>query len=129
MTILSIDYGRRQIGLAIFQNDQVFTIPPISGESRFVLRDKLNQVVDQYEPEVIILGKPPHGPIQKDVESLKDLLEQRDKKVHLFDEGLTTVQAEHEMHMENMSSKDRKKHVDSLSAESLLRGYLESVEK
>ncbi|MCA9397234.1 Holliday junction resolvase RuvX [candidate division WWE3 bacterium] len=125
MKILAIDYGRKRIGASLFQVDELFTLPAIVLSSKFEAKEKVIQLLEEYSPDVVVLGNPPTGPIRKDIEKLSEMLLRQGVKVHLLDEGLTTVQAEHEMYLENVSAKDRKGLVDSMSAKSLLQAFIE----
>ena len=60
----------------------------------------------------------------------KEMLERRTGlTVTLWDERLTTVEAERTLMESKVRREDRKKYVDKIAAVFILQGYLDSVEK
>lgn len=127
--ILAIDYGRRQLGLAVSDELGVTaqTLPVMSRVNRRTDTQLLRKLVKEKNVRMIIVGSPVHlsGRISEMSEEAKKFAERLAKElrlpVELRDERLTSWDAE------QMSEElGLKKHgaIDSVAAAILLREYL-----
>ncbi len=142
---LSVDFGHARIGLAV--SDSTWTIAQplatIQGDKKPAKAAKNTfQAIQQLEKEkkyridTIIIGLPLNmngtesersKEVRQFFEALKALIP--DVNIVLFDERLTSLQAERAMkEMPSMTRKDRAKKVDSVSSIILLQSYLDSVQ-
>lgn len=131
--ILALDLGERRIGLAI--SDETQTIARgLSVYTRGSLRDDLEYlkgVVQAEEVELIVLGLPVQmdgsfGPqAQKTLEFQRQLISELRLPVELFDERLTTAEAERVL-IEADLRRQRRRHLrDQQAAVLILQGYLD----
>ena len=89
--------------------------------------------MQEYQVEEIVLGFPKNmnntvgDRAEKSLE-FKEMLERRTAlPVTMWDERLTTVEAERTLIENNVRREDRKKYVDKIAAVFILQGYLDSV--
>ena len=134
MRIMGIDYGDRRIGIAVtdplgFTAQGVATLT----NSKKTLADDLKKLLNQYNPEKIVLGLPKNmdGSLGFRADAtyefayfLKTLTE---SEIVFWDERLTTVSAAHILNQTNTRGKDRKKVIDTVSACIILENYMQSL--
>lgn len=139
--ILGIDYGMSRIGLALSDERKIIAFPltTFSAQKR---ADKtvsnlvayLQEIQDknQYTIEEIVVGLPlmlsgKTGFLADEVKHFVGLLQKvLSTPIHMWDERLSTVQAERSLRESNMSRKKRSKAVDKVSAVIILQSYLDS---
>jgi putative Holliday junction resolvase len=131
--ILALDYGSVRVGVALSDplgltaQAQETLVP----KSKSELMQKLFDLIRQNEVEAIVLGHPlnmdgSRGPKALEAETLAETLKQRfSLPVHLWDERLTTRQAQNTMRETNTRTKGHKPKIDSLAAVFLLQSYLD----
>jgi putative Holliday junction resolvase len=134
--ILAIDYGKRRIGLAI--SDPTGTIATGIGTLEVTSdEDALNRITAghaEWGYRVIIIGLPvmesgKEGPMAEAVRAFSKQLQERTRiEVRLVDERYTSKMAQQIFHESGKKLKGRKGEIDRLSAEVLLRGYLDSLD-
>ncbi len=131
--ILAIDYGSVRVGVALsdplgFTAQTQETLIP---KSKSELMQNLFDLVRHYEVEAFVLGLPLNmdgskGPKALEAEAFAETLKQRfSLPVHLWDERLTTRQAQNTMRETNTRTKGRKPRLDSLAATFLLQSFLD----
>jgi putative pre-16S rRNA nuclease len=131
--ILGLDYGAVRIGLALsdplgLTAQARETLAP---KSKSELMRTLYALIKQNEVEAIVLGQPLNmdgskGPKVQEVEAFAETLKQRfSLPVHLWDERLTTRQAQSTLRETNTKTKGHKPKLDSLAATFLLQSYLD----
>lgn len=138
--ILAIDYGMARIGLALSDERKIFASPlkVFSTEkrmeqtvSKLMKEITSHQELNNYIIEEIVVGLPllmsgKTGLIADEVKLFVDLLKKvTSVPIAMWDERLTTVQAERSMREGNMTRKQRAKVVDTVSAVILLQSYLD----
>lgn len=126
MRYLGIDWGFKSIGLAISEGQ---IASPVSSLSVSGLSDAVSQVVKfikKEEIDVVILGKP-EGEMGKAVESAKKALEEKDIKVTLADETLSTQEAKQTMIEMGLGRKARQDD-NAVSAAIILQRFLDEKE-
>lgn len=138
MRIMGLDFGSKTIGVAISDPLGLTAqgMETIVRKSQNKLRQSLARIealIEEYEVEEIVLGFPKNmndtqgERCEKTVE-FKEMLERRSGlTVHLWDERLTTVEAERVLKEGDVRREHRKEHVDRLAAVLILQGYLDSL--
>jgi len=136
MHILGLDLGSRTLGVAMSNSEETMALMKetfrFDPEDYDAAVDKTLEYIDQYAIKEIALGLPKHmnGDIGERAEisiEFKEILEsERDCKVILIDERLTTVMSLKTISLElGEKSKKRKEKVDSMAAQVILQDYLD----
>ena len=137
MRIMGLDYGSKTIGVAISDPLGLTAqgIEIIRREDENKLRKSLRRIeelVSEYQVEEIVLGFPKNmnntigERAQKSLE-LKEMLERRcGLPVIMWDERLTTVEANRTLMESGVRRENRSKYVDMIAAVFILQGYLEA---
>ena len=137
MRIMGLDYGSKTVGVAISDPLGITAqgIEIIRREKETKLRQTLARIetlIKEYEVESIVLGftKNMNNTIgdraEKSLE-FKAMLEKRTGlSVVMWDERLTTVEANRTLMEGKVRREDRSKYVDMLAAVYILQGYLDS---
>ena len=138
MRIMGLDYGSKTVGVAISDALRITAqgIETIERKEENKLRKtlaRIEELVKEYEVDTIVLGFPKNmnntigERAQKSLE-LKEMLERRTGlPVVMWDERLTTVEAERTLIESNVRRETRKKYVDKIAAVFILQGYLDSL--
>lgn len=137
MRILGVDYGDRYVGLALSDPTESIASPlmTIEREEEVNLKATVRQIrriVEEQAVSLIVLGYPKNmnntaGPRAEKSEAFKKRLE-RDLyqvEVLLWDERLTTREAEIPLLESRMNRGQRKKVVDKMAAALILQSYLD----
>ena len=138
MRIMGLDYGSKTVGVAI--SDALLLtaqgIETIERKEENKLRRTLARIetlVKEYEVGKIVLGLPLNmndtvGERAEKTLEFKSMLERRTGlEVILWDERLTTVEAEQILIESNVRREERKKYIDKIAAGFILQGYLDSL--
>ncbi len=136
MRILALDHGTVRIGVAVSDEMKMIATPleyiPAEPFADFLVR--LKEILREKEVELILIGMPrnmngTYGPaalkVQEFVDVLKSLLP---VPIKLWDERLTSTQANRYLIEGNVRRADRKQKVDKAAAAILLQSYLDSVQ-
>ena len=128
MRILGLDYGTKTVGVAV-SDPLLLTAQGVeiirrksAGKLRQTLA-RIEELVEQYEVETIVLGYPKNmnnteGDRCEQTKELKEMLERRTGlPVVLWDERLTTVAADQSMMEMGIRRENRKDYVDEIAAE------------
>lgn len=134
MRILGIDFGFRYIGLAISDELGIVARPLGKYKRRSEELDKefFRDLIKKWDINEIVVGNPLHldGRVSESSKKCKEfadwLKENFSLEPILWDERLTTVQAERVLKESGMTRKKRKEMVDKLSAVIILQSYLDS---
>ena len=138
MRIMGLDYGSKTIGVAVSDPLGLTAqgIETIHRKDENKLRKSLariEELVREYEVETIVLGFPKNmnntvGDRAVKSLELKDVLERRTGlPVVMWDERLTTVEANRTLMESGVRREDSGKYVDKLAAVFILQGYLDSL--
>ena len=135
---MGLDFGSKTVGVAI--SDALLLtaqgIETIERKEENKLRKTLARIealIKEYEVEKIVLGLPLNmndtiGERAEKTLEFKSMLERRTGlEVILWDERLTTVEAEQILIESNVRREDRKKYIDKIAAGFILQGYLDSL--
>ena len=138
MRVMGLDYGSKTVGVAISDPLGITAqgIETIERKEENKLRKtlaRIEELVKEYEVEKIVLGFPKNmnntiGERAEKSLELKAMLERRiGIPVIMWDERLTTVEAERTLIESNVRRENRKKYVDKIAAVFILLGYLDSL--
>ena len=135
MRIMGLDYGSKTVGVAI--SDELL----LTAQGKEIIRRKeenklrktlarIEELIVEYGVEKIILGLPVNMDTTPSVRSelcleFKDKIERRTGiPVTMWDERLTTVEADEIMDELGIRGRDRKEYVDMIAAQIILQDYL-----
>ena len=137
MRILGIDYGDARTGIAI--TDQLnITAQGLEtihneGSDKIILR-KLDEIIEQYDVETIVIGKPinMNGTASERTEKTEQFIHKlkckyNKLKIETVDERLTTVAAHKTMNFLDVNKNKKKNIVDTISAVYILETYLNKI--
>jgi putative Holliday junction resolvase len=131
--IMAIDFGSRRIGLAVTDELGMTAqgLPTLHRSNKRNDFDHLRRTIKQYAVGEIVMGLPlrmsGNSGIQSDkVEAFAKELRGRFKlPVHLFDERLTSVEANRLLSQTEMSGRRRTEVVDQLAAVLILQAFMD----
>ena len=135
MRIMGLDYGSRTVGVAL--SDELL----ITAQAKEIIRRKeenklrrtlarIEELITTYGVEKIVLGLPVNMDTTPSVRSelcleFKDKIERRTNiPVIMWDERLTTVEADEIMDELGIRGRERKEYVDMIAAQIILQDYL-----
>lgn len=136
MRIMGLDFGSKTVGVAISDELHLTAqgVEIIRRTSENKLRQTLARIealIEEYQVGSIVLGFPKNmnntlgDRAEKSLE-FKDMLERRTGlPVTMWDERLTTVEADRTMIEAKIRRENRKQYVDQLAAIFILQGYLD----
>ena len=139
MRIMGLDYGSKTDGVAI--SDELL----LTAQGREIIRRKeenklrrtlarIEELIVEYGVTKIVLGLPlnmDQTPSERSQLCLefKDKIERRTGiPVIMWDERLTTVEADEIMDEAGIKGRDRKEYVDMIAAQIILQDYLDNAE-
>lgn len=135
MRILGLDIGEKRIGVAV--SDALgYTAQPLEVLHRRGREDDLaaiRKIIDQTGAEALVVGLPKEmdGSIGEAAERVLSFVKEMQGvigvPVILWDERLSTVEANRLLLEADISRRKRRRVVDKLAASLILQGYLESV--
>ena len=137
MRIMGLDFGSRTVGVAISDALLVTAqgIETIQRKSPGKLRQtlaRIQELTEEYQVEEIVLGfrknmNNTEGERCRSTLEFQELLKKRcNLPVVLWDERLTTVEAERSLMEGGVRREHRKNHVDRIAAVLILQGYLDA---
>jgi putative Holliday junction resolvase len=132
--ILAIDYGSRRIGLAVTDELGLTAqgLPTLHRSNKRNDFDHLRRTIKGYGIGEIVMGLPLRmsGEAGTQSEKVKEFAEELWRRfklpVHLFDERLTSVEANRVLDESQVGLQRRKEVVDQLAAVLILQAFLES---
>lgn len=140
MRVMGLDYGSKTVGVAL--SDTLLLTAQGLEIVRREREDKLRQtlsrleaIIKEYEVDRIVLGYPKNmnnteGVRCEKTRAFKEMLEKRTGlPVILWDERLTTVEADRAMMEGGIRRENRKEYVDKLAAVFILQSYLDKENK
>lgn len=140
MRIMGLDYGSKTVGVAICDPLGITAqgIETITRKEENKLRKTLARIealAAEYQIEMIVLGYPKNmndtiGDRARKTEAFQALLERRTGvPVLLWDERLTTIEANEILIASGVRREDRKQVIDKIAAVIILQAYLNSAVK
>ena len=128
MRIMGLDYGSKTVGVAMSDPLGITAqaVETIWRKDENKLRKtcaRIEELINEYEVERIVLGLPKH--MNND---LGEMVKRRTGlEVVMWDERLTTVEAERTLIENNVRRENRKQYIDKIAAVFILQGYLDSI--
>jgi len=132
---IAFDYGDVRIGVAISDVDGILAVPLVTlinkEETLFL---QISELIDEYQPIHIYVGKPLHLSGKESDSTLKAsafairLGDETSLPVTLIDERLSTVSAARQLQEAGKNSKQARKMIDEVAAVGILEAAL-NVEK
>ena len=138
MRILGLDYGSKTVGVAV-SDPLGLTAPAVETiwrKQENHLRQtlaRIDELATEYQVERIVLGYPKNmnntiGERAEKALEFQQMLEKRTGlQVIMWDERLTTVEANRTLMEASVRRENRKKYLDQLAAVFILQGYLDSL--
>ncbi|HJB86871.1 MAG TPA: Holliday junction resolvase RuvX [Candidatus Dorea faecigallinarum] len=138
MRIMGLDYGSRTVGVAVSDPLKITAqaVETITRKDENKLRRtcaRIEELIEEYQVEKIVLGLPKHmnneigDRAEKSIEFGRMLERRTGLEVVMWDERLTTVEAERTLIENKVRRENRKKYVDQIAAVFILQGYLDSL--
>lgn len=138
MRIMGLDFGSKTIGVAMSDPLGITAqgIEIVRRQSENKLRKSLARIealIEEYQVDKIVLGYPKNmnntvGDRVEKTEEFADMLRRRTGlEIVMWDERLTTVEAQRTMMDAGVRREDRDKYVDKIAATIILQGYLDSI--
>jgi putative Holliday junction resolvase len=133
MRYLGLDLGRARIGLAL-ADDVLRTARPLTAVQHRSERDDLSAIAEvaaEYEVGLAVVGLPfnmdgTEGPAARHARAFAERLGAALRvPVELFDERLSTFEAETRLRDQGFSARDRRLRVDAEAAAVILQGWLD----
>ncbi len=134
MRILCIDFGDKNVGIAISDEENIFAkgLGSIKMDENIV--KEIKGIVEKYNIRKIVYGLPLKMDGSFSIQTEKTMAfitklkkEIKDVEFIPWDERLTTSMAEKFLLSADLSRKKRKKYIDKLSAQIILQNYLDSL--
>ena len=138
MRIIGLDYGSKTVGVAVSDPLGLTAqgLETIWRKQENKLRQtlaRIEELVSEYQVEKIVVGYPKNmnntiGERAEKALEFKEMLERRTGlPVVMWDERLTTVEANRTLMEANVRRENRKQYLDELAAVFILQGYLDSL--
>lgn len=138
MRIMGLDYGSKTVGVAISDPLGITAqgIETITRKDENKLRKtcaRIETLIEEYQVEKIVIGLPKHMNndigirAEKSMEFAEMVKRRTGLEVEMWDERLTTMEAERTLIESRIRREDRKKYIDKIAAVFILQGYLDSV--
>lgn len=138
MRVMGLDYGTKTVGIALSDPLGVTAqaLETVSRKSENKLRRtlaRIEELVQEYGVEKFVLGLPRHmnydigERAEKALEFGEMLRRRTGLEVVMWDERLTTVEAERTLIESGVRRENRKQYVDQIAAVFILQGYLDSL--
>ena len=138
MRIMGLDYGSKTVGVAMSDPLGITAqaVETIWRKDENKLRKtcaRIEELISEYEVERIVLGLPKHmnndlgERAQKALEFREMVKRRTGLEVVMWDERLTTVEAERTLIENNVRRENRKQYIDKIAAVFILQGYLDSI--
>ena len=138
MRIMGLDYGSKTVGVAMSDPLGITAqaVETIWRKDENKLRKtcaRIEELISEYEVERIVLGLPKHmnndlGERAQKALAFGEMVKRRTGlEVVMWDERLTTVEAERTLIDNNVRRENRKQYIDKIAAVFILQGYLDSI--
>ncbi|EOS80443.1 YqgF family RNAse H domain-containing protein [Dorea sp. 5-2] len=138
MRIMGLDYGSKTVGVAISDSLGITAqgIETICRKEENKLRKtcaRIEALIEEYQVERIVLGLPKHmnneiGDRAKLSIEFGEMLRRRTGlEVVMWDERLSSVEAERFLIESKVRRENRKQYIDKIAAVFILQGYLDSI--
>jgi len=137
--VLSVDFGKKNVGLAIGNTITKLASPLLSIENKSFdyLSSEILKIIDEWGIDILLFGLPLNmekkhlsNPITKDLFDFIDFFKARNPKIviELFDERLSTFEAKKILEDSKVGYHELMKKKDSVSAQIILDRWLNKDE-
>ena len=133
MRIMGLDYGSKTVGVAVSDPLGITAqgVETICRKDENKLRKtcaRIEALIEEYQVTKIVLGLPNDiGDRAEKSMAFGEMLKRRTGlEVVMWDERLTTVEAERTLIENKVRREDRKKYIDKIAAVFILQGYLDA---
>jgi putative Holliday junction resolvase len=138
MRIMGLDFGSKTVGVAVSDPLGITAqgLEIVRRQSENKLRKtlaRIEELIKEYEVEKIVLGYPKNmnntlgDRVQKTEEFAEMLKRRTGLEIIMWDERLSTVEAQRTMMEAGVRREDRDQYVDKIAATIILQGYLSSI--
>ena len=135
MRILALDHGTKRVGVAVSDELKMIALPLeyIAAEPVEALLERLRTLIREKEVELFLIGMPrnmdgSYGPAALKVREFAAVLGAKFAvPIKLWDERLTTTQAQKFLISAGVRRNQRKEKVDQTAAAIFLQSYLDSL--
>ena len=138
MRLMGLDYGSKTVGVAVSDPLGLTAqgVETVWRKQENKLRQtmaRIEELISEYQVERIVLGYPKNmnntiGERARKSLEFKEMLERRTGlEVIMWDERLTTVEANRTLMEASVRRENRKQYLDQLAAVFILQGYLDSL--
>ena len=138
MRIMGLDYGTKTVGVAVSDPLGITAqaVETVTRKDENKLRKTLARIeslATEYGVEKFVIGFPKHMNIdigeraEKSLEFGEMLKRRTGIEIVMWDERLTTVEAERTLMESGVRRENRKQYVDQIAAVFILQGYLDSL--
>ncbi len=132
--ILAIDYGSRRMGLAVSDALGITAqgLETLERKNKRADFGRLERIIREYQIREIVLGNPLRMSGQEGIQSQKvaefaeELRQRFELPVHLWDERLTSAEANRLLRENEVSLKRRTQAVDRMAAVLILQSFMQS---
>lgn len=124
---LGIDFGEVRVGVAVCDDEGLVCTPLTTLRNDNHLFSKLAELIDEYQPVCVYVGKPKHlsgvegNTVAEVAKFVTRFSESFQVPIKLIDERLTSKSAERKLRNAGKDSKERKGLIDQLAAMSILQ--------
>ena len=137
MIIMGIDHGDARTGISVCDKNEVLASPVtvISQWNQEKLTDEICKYINEYNPELIVVGLPKNmdGTLGESAVKCTEFAELLNKKCGIEcvmrDERLTTVSAHNALNLTDTRGKKRKEVIDAVAATMILQEFIDSRKK
>jgi putative Holliday junction resolvase len=135
MRILALDHGSKRIGVAVSDETKTIALPMeyISAEPFAAFLVRLKKILVEKEIDLILIGQPrnmdgSYGPAAQKVQTFVGVLKTAiTVPIKMWDERLTSLQANKILIQGGVRRDKRKEKVDKMAAAILLQSYLDGM--
>lgn len=133
VTTLGIDFGSRRVGIAVSESDSIATAHSVIANSGEIetLAIRITDLAARLEATTLVLGKPRRvSPthLTTKIDRLADLLHTMSgRSVVLWDEDLTSVEAEENLRARGTGRNRASGEIDMEAARIILQSYLDTT--
>lgn len=126
MKYIGIDYGEKKSGIAIAEGPLSEPLEVLYHDNPEEFIIKLIKVVEDHQPESIVIGMPSQAQGEKVAEVVELIKKDIDLPIITVDEGFSTLEAQLLSREAGIRRKKRRSMEDAYSASIILQKYLDS---
>ena len=128
--VMALDWGEKRVGVALSAQGTAIAGPLTMLPNDRNLLERIDEIREEHEVEEVVVGIPlrmdgTEGPAAQAARQLARQLEERGITVHLWDERLSSRQAERLLIHDNVRRKRRRKTIDQVAATLILQSFLD----